>query len=121
MHLCNLAALEQAPTAVVGKGQVCGQVTQDPHGDPRSFPACTVQVLRTLGDLLAVMLKLLCAGCQGCKLVAGGTWLGQNRECATCTAGSVVGLVSPCPGCAVCDSHHKAEESESQQMLQVER
>lgn len=68
MHLCILAALEQAPAAVVGKGQVCGQVTQDPGGDARSFPALTAQVLHSHGDLLAVMLQLLSAGCQGLQV-----------------------------------------------------
>lgn len=71
-HLCLLAALEQAPAAAVGEGQVCGQVTQDPNGDPRSFPAYTDQVLHALGDLLAVMLQPQCAGCQG--LQVGRKW-----------------------------------------------
>lgn len=60
-----LAVLEQAPTAVVAKGQVCGQVTQEPDGHPRASLHAQSKCYRPLETFW-----LWCSSCTECWLPA---------------------------------------------------
>lgn len=60
-----------------------------PMWEPQELPSMHSQVLRTLEDLLVVMLKLLCAGCQG--LQVGCRWYLAGPKLQVCNLYSWVG------------------------------